>query len=122
MSTGRFSDYQVAQWLSNAATNGYWLALHYDDPDISGAYASEIFGGSYARVFSGFTGVSGRVVWNSTPVKWTGLPAVTASFIAGWDAQINGNYLWSASIDGAVKFIDGSNWTIGAQTIALSIN
>jgi hypothetical protein len=122
MSTGRFSDYQVAQWLADAASNGYWLAIHYDDPDISGAYASEIFGGSYIRVLAQFSGVDGRTIWNTDTVRWTGLPAVQATFLAGWDAQFNGNLLWSSSIDGVVKFIDGSTWAIPAQSVALSIN
>lgn len=47
MGSGRFSDYQVGVWLRGIGD--IWLALHYDNPEIAGAYASEVFGGSYER-------------------------------------------------------------------------
>ena len=120
MSTGRFSDYQVEQWLSES--DSYWVALHYDNPDISGAYASEVFGGSYTRVLVPFTGVDGRTTWNVDPIKWTGVPSVQVTHLAGWDAQINGNLLWSSSLDGKVTIPEGQSWSLGARVIALSIN
>lgn len=133
MSVGRFSDYQVEKWLVDSANikdltlrlkgaTGYFLALHYDNPDTSGAYASEIFGGTYSRVAAEFTAVDGRTVWNAQPVKWTGLPSIVITHIAGWDASINGNMLWYSSLDSIVRATAGGTWSIGAQTIALSIN
>jgi len=122
MSVGRFSDYQVQQWLTDASQDGYWLALHYDNPDIAGAYASEVFGGTYKRVRADFTSVDGRTIWNAGPVRWPGLPSIVITHVAGWDAQLNGNLLWYSSLDAVVRITQGSAWAVSANTIALSMN
>ena len=46
--TGRISDYRAHKWLGQL-TSGFYLAVHHDNPDVAGAYASEVFGGGYAR-------------------------------------------------------------------------
>lgn len=121
MSIGRFSDYQVEQWLS-AYTSGCYLALHYDNPDVAGAYASEVFGGSYQRRKTTFTSPDGRTVLNLNAVKWTGLPAAIVTHVAGWDAQNNGNLLWSSSLDAVTRVTQGGGFMLGARVLALSIN
>jgi hypothetical protein len=75
MQQGTFSDYQVNNWLKDYAH--CWVALHYDNPDIAGAYASEIFGGSYVRAAASFSDPTNRVTWNVTQAHFTGLPAET---------------------------------------------
>lgn len=122
MSIGRFSDYQVEAWLNDAASNGFYVALHYDNPDVSGAYASEVFGGTYQRTLAPFTTTDGRTMWNADPIKWTGLPSVLVTHLAGWDASTNGNLLWYSSLDSIVRVVQGGTWSIGSRAIALSIN
>jgi hypothetical protein len=122
MSTGRFSDFQIERWLASLADSGCYLALHYDNPDVAGAYASEVFGGTYARTFADFTGVEGRTVWNTAAVKWSGLPAVVVTHVAGWDAANNGNLLWSSSLDSVVRIAQGNGFSLGARVIGLSVN
>ena len=122
MSIGRFSDYQVQQWLDAAAEGGFYVACHYDNPDVAGAYASEVFGGTYQRSLAPFSTVDGRTMWNTSPIKWTGLPSVVITHLAGWDAQVNGNLQWYSSLDSIVRVVAGGTWSIGSQTIALSIN
>lgn len=122
MSVGRFSDFQVEKWLSGIASNGCWLALHYDNPDVAGAYASEVFGGTYRRVLADFTNVDGRTTWNTGAVKWSGLPSIVVTHVAGWDSLNNGNLLWSSSLDAIVRITEGNGFSLGARAIALSVN
>lgn len=115
---GRFSDHRVELWLNELST--IWLAAHYDNPDVAGAYASEVFGGSYARVMCPLTQSSNRVVYNLNPVTILGLPAVTVTHIAGWDTQINGNMEFSIPLPSPVRVLAGKSLPIPASAIALS--
>ena len=122
MTIGRFSDFQVERWLGFLAQEGCYLALHYDNPDVAGAYASEVFGGTYRRVLADFSSVDGRTVWNTAPAKWTGLPAVGITHIAGWDAVVNGNLLWYSALPSIARVQVGQAFTLAGNTIALSVN
>lgn len=115
---GRFSDYRVEKWLDDLSV--VWIAAHYDNPDVAGAYASEVFGGSYARVRCPMTQTANRAVFNLQPINILGLPAVTVTHIAGWDNQINGNMEFSIALPSPVRVVAGKSLPIPANTIALS--
>lgn len=115
-----FSDYQHNLWLSQLTTG--WVALHYDNPDVAGAYASEVFGGSYARQKVLMTDPSSGVLFNSTAITFNGLPAVTVTHVAGWDAQVNGNYIWSALLPIPVRILAGRSLPLASGQIALSMD
>lgn len=119
MSTeGVFSNYQVEQWLSDVQDG--WLGLAYDNPEVAGAYASEIFGGSYTRQLYSMTSPSSRGMLLLNDIMYTALPAVEVTYLVGWDAQYNGNYLWSAPLEEPYRVIEGRNLSIPAGTIGLS--
>ena len=37
------TDFVVEEWLRDITTD-VWMSLHFDNPDLAGAYASEVFG------------------------------------------------------------------------------
>lgn len=115
-----FSDYQVNKWLTELGD--LWLALHFDNPDIAGAYASEVFGGSYVRMSAAMTDASSRAIFTLTTVKFSGLPAVSISHLAAWDAKTNGNLIASVALPTAVRILPGTSYTVPAATLALSID
>lgn len=116
-----FADDVVHGWLRET-TNGVWMALHFSDPDVNGAYASEVFGGSYVRVQGIWTTPNSRATWNSNDFVWLGLPSILITHVAGWDAQYNGNYLFSQALpSGGVRVIAGKGFTLPSNTMALSI-
>ena len=115
--SGRFSDYQVNQWLGDLSN--IWLAAHFDNPDVAGAYASEVFGGSYQRVACVMTMNNSRVLYNSA-CEIKGLPAVSITHLAGWDVQINGNLLFSVALPAPVRIAAGKSYSVPVNTIALS--
>lgn len=118
MTTGKFSDYRVNRWLNEI--EDCWLALHFDNPDVAGAYASEVFGGSYTRMKCKMSSASNRGIYSLDSVLFTGLPAVGITHIAGWDAQYNGNLEWSAPLANPVKIPLGKTYSVPAGVIALS--
>jgi len=116
---GSFSAYQVEKWLSDL--NNTYAALHFDNPEVAGAYMSEISGGSYKRCKAQFTAPDNRSTWNSNDLAWTGLPGnVKLAFIAIWDAQVNGNYICSAPLDAVTRVAAGSSFRYAAGELALS--
>jgi hypothetical protein len=119
MDNGGFTDYRVSTWLSEL--DEVWLGLHYADPNISGAYASEVFGGSYARLKTPFTDVDNRVMFNSSTVTFRGLPNVKISHIGGWDSQYNGNLEFYIPLGNPVTILAGKSYTIEANMLAISL-
>ena len=120
MAIGRFADRRVGIWLEELES--VWLGLAYDNPDLAGAYASEVFGGSYTRQLVALTLAENRAVFNVTPVLFTGLPAVRVTHIVGWDAQYNGNYEFQIPIDNPVHLPTGASFPIPEGYLALSFS
>jgi len=119
MESGNFSDYRVHLWLAQLGKT--WVALHFADPNVSGAYASEVFGGSYSRMKTTWSTPDSRVMFNEVSVYFKGLPSVKISFIAGWDKQYNGNLEFCIPLTDPVPVLAGRGYTIDANMLALSL-
>lgn len=117
---GRFSDYQVNEWLSGIGS--FWMSLHYDNPETAGAYASEIFGGSYSRQACQLGTSDNRAVYVLNNVLFAGLPAMRITHIAGWDAEFNGNYILSDALENPISMALGKPLSIPGGTVALSMD
>ena len=116
---GLFSDYRVNLWLTSLSS--VWLALHFDDPNIAGAYASEVFGGSYARVKATFSDPEGRVIFNEGDINWTGMPSTRVTHIAAWNAQYNGDMEYSVPLAKAESVAAGKKFHIDSAALAISL-
>lgn len=116
---GAFSDYQVEQWLNNRT---YWVSLHYGSPIVDGAYASEIFGGSYSRQRVQMTSPDSRAIYNADDIVWRGIPQTRITHIAGWDKQYNGDMLWWAKLESPVTILDGKGFILTSGILALSMS
>lgn len=119
MQNGSFSDYRVHKWLTDMGT--IWVALHYDDPTIAGAYASEVFGGSYQRVRVEFSEPVNRVIFNSQDVTFKGLPTIRITHLVGWDNQYSGNMEFSVPLPEAINVLAGKSFRIPTETLAISL-
>jgi hypothetical protein len=115
---GLFSDYKVEMWL--AELNNCWAALHFDNPQVASAYASEVFGGAYIRKKMAMTAPASRSTWNVSAISWTGLPQVLLTHIGFWDKQYNGNLLGSAPLAEVKRILNGGTYALGAKQLALS--
>jgi len=119
--TGRISDYRAHTWLGQLTT-GRFLAVHHDNPDVAGAYASEVFGGGYARQPMTFTSPNNRAIFNLNAVNWNGLPGVTITHLALWDALINGNYEAAIELDVPVRVLAGKSLSYASGLLAFSLD
>jgi len=119
MSHGMFSDYRVEKWLDELSS--VWFSLHYDDPQTAGDYASEIFGGSYARVKGEMTEATGRVIFNSSDILFKGLPTVVITHIGGWNTKYNGDLEFSLPLPEPVRVLAGKQFLITGGELALNL-
>ena len=116
---GSLSDYRVAKWLGDFSS--LWVGLHYDDPNLAGAYASEVFGGSYSRVKAPFTQAVSRSVFNTSGILFRGLPHVKLTHVSAWDAQFNGNMEFSIALPKPMIIQSGKSFQINANELAISL-
>lgn len=119
MATGRFSDNRVEIWLNELQS--VWLSLHFADPEINGAYASEVFGGSYGRIKVSFTQPVERVIFLDSDAVFRGLPVVKVTHIGAWDSQYNGNLEFSAPLETEIYVVAGGSVRIGVESLAISL-
>lgn len=119
MIDGTFSDYRVAKWLADLDT--VWVGLHYADPVTAGAYASEVFGGSYGRRKANFSEPDNRVVFNENTLVFKGLPTVKITHIGGWDSHYNGNLEFSIPLLTPTTVMAGRSYEILANQLAISL-
>lgn len=120
-----FSDWQVSQWLGDIES--VWLGIHYGDPSESATSFYEVFGGSYTRKLTSFSGGAGRTIWNDNAVAWSGLPETEIAYIGGWSAATRGNLIWScpAPMDSYGRIISvksGQTFRLAKKQIAITIS
>lgn len=101
-----------------------YCSLHSADPSDTGA--SELSGGSYARVqVSSWDAPSSRAILNTGSIAFPMLTATiaTATHMGFWDATTNGNFLWGSPADGgfSLAMTSGSTPTFGAGAVSVSL-
>lgn len=108
----RISTTEANQALST--TGWAYLSLHSADPGTTGA--SEVTGGSYARVAVTWNAPSGGAVTNAGAVSLN-LPALgTAAYVGVWSAASAGTYYIGNVINSGTPIVAGS--TAGVVTLA----
>ena len=119
MEEGGFTDYRVNKWLKDMKS--LYIGLHYANPNVSGAYASEVFGGSYARVLATFSEPDGRVIFNESTLTFRGMPSVKITHISGWDDQYSGNMEIYIPLTEPFAVQAGKSYEIQASMLAISL-
>jgi len=102
-----------------AVTTPY-ISLHTADPGDSGA--SEVTGGSYARLAGSFGAAAGRAITNDSAILFTSMPAVTVTHLGVWDASTAGNFLFRGTLTAsqALNSGDSANLAIGEADFDLT--
>ena len=106
---------------SYVAANGKWLALHANDPTATGNPATEISGGSYARLGITWTTASGRTIANSSQLTWYNLPATTIKFLAVWDAVTSGNCLHVVTVTPNIVTTTGGTFVVPVNDVSVTM-
>lgn len=97
-----------------------WVALHFDDPTLAGAYASEVNGGGYGRILSKWGEISNKIMWLDNNLIWTGLQQTRITHLGGWNAEFNGDLMWVSQVKPPARILDGKGYSVAKGTIALS--
>lgn len=113
------TDRRANLWLDQLST--LWVSLHFENPDVGGHYASEVFGGSYQRIKVKMTPASSRAVFSAGDAFFQGLPAVKITHIGGWDNQFTGNLEVSIALPSPVTVLAGKSFLVSRGALAFSL-
>ena len=69
-----------------------WLSLHFADPGDTGA--SEVAGGSYARLASAWSAAGSGASTTTSSLTFLDMPSVEVTHLAAWDAETGGHFLF----------------------------
>ena len=102
-----------------------YISLHTSDPTDAGTSSTEVTGGSYARVASGFPTASstgGSVVTDTVAT----FPTATANWgtvgwIGLWDAASSGNMLYHTALDAPKTIDSGDIFKIAAGNLSVTL-
>jgi hypothetical protein len=108
----RISTTEANQALST--TNWGFVSLHTADPGTTGA--SEVTGGTYARVAVTWSAASAGAVSNSAALSINMPASTTASYFGVWSASTTGTYY----IGGALSSSITTSGSAGVVTIAIA--
>lgn len=91
MASGYWFNTEANAILSLRLTNrnGLWLALHTANPGKANNPGSEVTGGGYERQRITFGDPNGQAVVNTNNIAFSGLPAVTVTWLSVQADQVN---------------------------------
>jgi len=97
-----------------------YISLHTADPGDTGT--SEVTGGSYARVAATFgSAAAAKAIASTTDVLFTGMPAVTVTYVGIWSAVSGGTFIWGGAITSKTFTAgDSFDFAIGQISAALT--
>lgn len=93
-----------------------YVSLHTADPGTSGA--SEVTGGSYARVVGMFSAASGGQAQNSQQIVWTDLPACTVTHCGVWRGS---TFLFGAALRQSRTVASGDGFFFRAGSLVVEV-
>lgn len=96
-----------------------YVSLHTADP--SGTGANEVTGGSYARQSVSFNSASSKATSNSADIDFAGMPAVTVTHVAIWDASSGGTVWWEGSLTAQKTTESGDTLRIPAGDLDVTL-
>ena len=118
MTASAWTDYQVAQFIASLPASPY-LGLHYSNPGLGGIGGAEFSGGSYVRQALVLSALSGRSVYNTNAMLFTGLLASTVNFLGIWDDAAAGNLRAYIQVLPGVAILGGGQFPVNVGDLAL---
>jgi hypothetical protein len=116
------SNYLGNKVLYNNLTNGIcWLALHTDDPTVTGDLSTEVAGAGYIRQRITFSSASSKTVGSTNKQTFANMPAATILYMAVWDSQVTGNMLASIILGTPLVVVASGQVLCAAGDIAITV-
>jgi hypothetical protein len=120
--TSLVSNYFAATALQaqlTAKTN--YLALHLADPTDLGDLATEMAGGEYLRQAIHHGNPSTKTVASNNSQLFPGLPAGIVTWLAVWDAIVNGHILYRLQLSPAITVLLNGQFLAAPGDVALTL-
>lgn len=122
MADGRFSAWQLDQWMTGLFSATHYIALFSSSPFIANPLTVELVGGSYARQLAAFTRTNTYAMTLAADVFHRSLaPGVNIVAIGAFGSAINGNMLWGQLLDVPKAFPTGGTYQIEAGQLVLGV-
>ena len=121
---GRFSSYLSTPWMDMVETIPKWLSVVSADPFATGnPYTAEIIAPTLTRRLSTWTRTGPGILTLTGAIDFAGLlPGAHVAGVAGWDAEVNGNLLFSDMLDAPVDFPSGGIYVLAANEYIVGID
>lgn len=115
----------LSNFFGNAALaalqKGHYLALHEAPPDVTGTPANEVAGGGYVRQVITTSAPSGKTVVSSNAIVFPGMPAVTVTDMAIWDAISGGHLCVIIHLATPVVVTESGQFLVAKSDIAVTV-
>src|SRR5262249_6521721 len=100
-----------------------WLALHTDDPTVTGDPATEVAGAGYQRqaATGAWSAPGSKTIATTKAFTWVGMPACTVTHIAVWDALSGGHLLATIALSPAIAVSASGHFLAAAGDIAITV-
>lgn len=105
--------------LSGFTGTATYVSLHTADPSTNGA--SEVTGGSYARVSAAWGSPSNGAVTNGSDIVFNVPGSNTIKFIGYWSASTSGTFYGSRALDADQTFATAGTYTIASGNLSESV-
>ena len=106
---------------SNAATAKVKLALHTQDPTVTGSDSYEVGGEGYARQAVGWSTPASRTTGNVEEVNFEDLPECTVTHIAVWTNTVPSQCLMTLELPTPLSVNQSDAINIPAHNLAFSL-
>lgn len=120
---GRFGDSIITSWMDGIAAKALNVALCATSPLAGDPLAAELTGGEYHRWEMPMTRTAFNLLANSTLIVWWNLPpGAHISWLAAFDAHINGNLVAAAPIPTPIDLPEGGTYTLDPLEFVMGLD
>lgn len=121
MSFGRFSNFKTTTWMDTVVADDKWMTLVSADAlAVADPLTVEL---TTTRVQGTWFRTSNSLLTLTSPLVFPGLLAgAHVAGVAGFNAAVNGNLLFSSLLDTPVDFPAGGTYTLPAGQYVLGID
>ena len=124
MTLGRFSAHKITSWMDDMEETDKWMTIVSSDPLATNSpYTAEASGGTLTRVLGSWTRTGPGLLTLDSAISFVGLPEGShVAGVAGFDAAVNGNLLFSDLLEVPVDFPFGGTYTLAAGQYVIGID
>lgn len=120
---GHFSGFQTTAWMDQMEAKDKWMALVSANPLIYDPLTCEIIGGVYTRELGTWVRTAVNMLTMSEELVWHNLvPGTVVAGVVGFDAQFNGNLLFSDMLTTPISYVSGGTYVLPGDQYVIGMD